>query len=77
MKAILEYDLNDTDDEMALRRAVESGKMANFLWHLRHNFFRKYEYVEEGESEASWYTVQRDICDAMNEEGIDVDELTR
>ena len=35
MKAILEYDLNDSDDKMSHLRAVKSLDMAICLWEIR------------------------------------------
>jgi len=75
MKAKLTFDLNEADEEESLKRAVMADEMANFIWELRYNFFRKYEYVDDDEAEASWYTVQKDILQAISELPFDIDSV--
>lgn len=75
MKAKMIYDLNEPDEIDALRRVINADEVFSFLWELKHNFFRRYEYVEEGECEASWYTVKQDICDEINKLPFDIDDL--
>lgn len=43
-KAILEYDLNDSDDIMAHERAVKSLDMALALWEFGYNTRKKLEW---------------------------------
>jgi hypothetical protein len=75
MKARIEFNLNKPDEEESLKRAVMADEMASFIWELRYNFFRKYEYVDHDEAEASWYTVQKDILQAISELPFDIDSV--
>lgn len=43
-KAILEYDLNDVDDEMSHMRAIKSFEMAMVLWEIVNNMKKGVEY---------------------------------
>jgi hypothetical protein len=66
MKAILEFDLNDNDDEMAHRRCIESTKMAVALFDILNNAWRNVETVEDYQENINAY------C-----EGINLDDLIR
>jgi hypothetical protein len=75
MKAKIHFNMNKPEEEEALKRVIMADEMASFIWELRYNFFRKYEHVEEDEAGASWYTVQSDILEAINELPFDIDDL--
>ena len=40
-KAILKFDLNDSDDIREHLKAVHSNEMALLIWELKHNILRK------------------------------------
>jgi len=75
MIAKLTFDLIEPDESDSLKRALMADEMASFIWELRYNFFRKYEYVDDDEAEASWYTVQKDILQAISELPFDIDSV--
>ena len=75
MKARIQFNMNKPEEEEALKRVIMADEMASFIWELRYNFFRKYEYTEEDEAEASWYTVQKDILQAISELPFDIDSV--
>jgi len=52
MKAILEFDLDNPDEEMAHKRACKALDMACVLFEIEHNLKKKCEYkVEENRRE--------------------------
>lgn len=56
MKAKLEFDLNDADDNMAHLRAVKSLDMALVLWEIEHNLKKKCEnLIDSMDSNADAY----------------------
>jgi hypothetical protein len=51
MKAILEFNLDDNDDEESHRLALKASKFYSALWDIRQNVFRparKHGYTDEG-----------------------------
>ena len=44
MKAILEFNLDEEADDMALKRCHKSLAMANVLWEFLHNSRKRIEY---------------------------------
>lgn len=48
MKAILEFDLNEIDDQVAHIRCVKALDMALFIWELRSNMRKRMFYEAEG-----------------------------
>lgn len=79
MKAVLEYNLNDSDDAMAHLRAVKSLDMALVLWEVMYNIRKGIEWdIESGK-----YKDQNELLDAIiekinsyyDEHGIIIDEL--
>jgi hypothetical protein len=51
MKAILEFNLDDNDDEESHRLALKAGKLYSALWDIRQNVFRparKHGYANDG-----------------------------
>ena len=79
MKAVLEYNLNDSDDAMSHLRAVKSLDMASVLWEVMYNFRRDIEWdIESGK-----YKDQNELLDAIiekingyyDEHGVIIDEL--
>jgi hypothetical protein len=51
-KAILEYDLNDFDDQMAHKRAIKSTSMALALWEIIYNTKKRVENEIERDEES-------------------------
>ena len=77
-KATLEFDLNDSDDQMAHLRAVKSLDMALALWEIIYNTKKKIE-SEIGENKLDGYDtldkVYEKIWESLDEHGIKIDEL--
>ena len=79
MKAVLEFNLNDSDDAMAHLRAVKSLDMASVLWEVMYNIREGIEWdIESGK-----YKDQNELLDAIiekingyyDEHGVIIDEL--
>ena len=77
-KAILEYDLNDSDDAMAHLRAVKSLDMALAFWKIIYNTKKGIEW-EIAENKLDGYEVldkvYEKIWQSLDEHGIKIDEL--
>ena len=71
-KGILEYDLTNADDEMAMKRAMKSTDMASFIWEPQHNFWRKWKHDETDFNLDTYREALGDLLDAHN---INIDEL--
>jgi hypothetical protein len=77
-KAILEYDLNDTDDAMAHMRAIKSLDMALALWELLNNSKRTLEramHEKEMDKYEALDMVYERIYELMDEHNIKLDDL--
>lgn len=78
-KAILEYDLNDSDDEMAHLRAIKSLDMALVLWELTYNtkksIHNQIEFQEIKDPYEAVDKVFEKLWEEMNERGINLDQL--
>ena len=72
MKAILEFDLDNADDEMALKRAIKSTDMACFIFELKHNFWRKYKHDE---SDFNVENYREALGRLLEEHNINVEDL--
>lgn len=84
MKAILEFNLNDSDDQMAHNRCIKSLDMAMALWTIVHNTKKGLEHqmagLEFGEKkELNMYEVldlvYDEIYKILEEHNIDTDKL--
>lgn len=82
-KAILKFDLNDQDDEMAHKRAVKSTDLALALWEIEVNLRKRIEMALQAKElkneDVEVYDVI-DICmenifDIMKDRSIDIDDL--
>jgi hypothetical protein len=77
-KAILEFDLNDSDDTMAHLRAVKSLDMAMALWDIVHNSKKGLEWSME-DKEIDKYDalelVYKKIHEILDDHNINTDEL--
>ena len=77
-KAILKYDLNDTDDAMAHMRAVKSLDMALALWDITHNTKKSIEWSLEGKEIDKYEVldiVYEKIYEILEEHNIKMDDL--
>ena len=77
-KAILKYDLNDTDDAMAHMRAVKSLDMALALWDITHNTKKRIEWSLEGKEIDKYEVldiVYEKIYEILEEHNIKMDDL--
>ena len=78
-KAVLEYDLNDADDEMAHLRAVKALDMALVLWELCHNtkkgIHHQIEFQEIKDPYEAVDKVFEKLYEEMNDRGINLDQL--
>jgi len=72
MKGILEFDLDNNDDEMAMKRAMKSTDMASFIWELQHNFWRKWKHDE---TDFNLDTYRESLSDLLDAHNINIDEL--
>lgn len=81
MKAKLEFDLNDPDDQMAHFRCVKSLDMALALFEILHNTKKGIEYKIEGSNITDPYEVvdiiMEKIWDDATARGVNTDELIR
>jgi len=71
-KGILEYDLANRDEEMAMRRALKSSDMAMFIWELQHNFWKEWKHDE---TDFNLETYRKALGDLLDVHSINVDEL--
>jgi len=80
-KAILEYNLNDFEDEMAYKRAVKSLDMALAIWEIVHNVKKRVNNRIEFDEllDLSQYDivdlVYEHIYDELKQRSINIDEL--
>ena len=77
-KAILKYDLNDTDDAMAHMRAVKSLDMALALWDITHNTKKSIEWSLEGKEIDKYEVldiVYEKIYEILEEHNIKMNDL--
>ena len=77
-KAILEYDLNDSDDMIAHLRAVKSLDMAMALWDIVHNTKKGLEWSMEGKEIDKYDALElvyEKIHEILNDHNIITDEL--
>lgn len=77
-KATLEFDLNDSDDQMAHLRAVKSLDMALALWEIIYNTKKKIESeIEENKLDGydTLDKVYEKIWESLDDHGIKIDEL--
>lgn len=72
MKAILEFDLSNPDEEYAHRRCVDSFKMAAVLFEITHNLKRKWKFSEK---EPTLDEVFEEIHKLVEDYGISITNL--
>jgi cell fate (sporulation/competence/biofilm development) regulator YmcA (YheA/YmcA/DUF963 family) len=77
-KATLEYDLSDSDDIMAHKRAVKSLDMAMALWDIVHNTKKGLEWSMEGKEIDKYDALElvyEKIHEILDDHNINTDEL--
>jgi hypothetical protein len=77
-KAILEFDLNDPDDQMAHMRAVKALDMALVLWEIAYNTKKGIKNEIEFNKIDAYEAVDKvfeKLWEEMNEHGINLDDL--
>jgi hypothetical protein len=72
MKGILEFNLDNRDEEMAMKKAMKSSDMASFIWELQHNFWRTWKHDE---TDFNLFTYREALCDLLEKHDINIDEL--
>jgi len=72
MKEILKFDLNDEDDKISHKECIKAPDMAQFIWELKHNFWRKWKHDE---TDFTLDNYKEALCDLMEEHNINPDEL--
>lgn len=79
MKAILEFDLNDPDDNMAHKRCVKSLDMALALWEIQTNLRKRCENMVEHSKEESKFEaleiIFQELREIFDDNNINTDEL--
>ena len=76
MKAILEFDLNDSEDVGAHKRCVKALDMAMSIHEILNHFRNELKYGDlTGEAYAVIEKCQADIIEILDSNSVDVDEL--
>ena len=79
MKAILEFNLDDSDDALSHFRCVKSLDMVLALWHLHYDLRKQIERKIDQDSAIDLYDLGdyfiQLVQEILNEHGINVDEL--
>jgi len=73
VKAKLKFNLDDHEDRLNHLRCIKSSDMAEFIWELKHNFWRKWKYDDSG---FNLETYKEALWELMDEYNINIDELT-
>jgi hypothetical protein len=77
-KATIEYDLNDSDDLYAHKRAIKSLDMTIALWEITHNTKKGLEWSMEGKDLDKYDALElvfEKIFEVISEHNIDIDDL--
>jgi hypothetical protein len=77
-KAKIEYDLSDSEDVYAHKRAIKSLDMALALWTITHNTKKSLEWSMEGKEMDKYDALElvyEKIYEIMAEHNIDLDDL--
>lgn len=72
MRAILEFDLAETEDVTLHLQCVKANDMASFIWEVSHNMFRKWKHNDE---DLNVDTLREEIQRLLDEHNINPDEL--
>jgi len=74
MKATLEFDFENEDDQAEHLRCVKSSDMACFIWELKHNFWRKWKHDETDFNLDNYKEALSELLESYN---INIDELIK
>ena len=74
MKAILEFNLTDPDDNIAHLRCIKSTDMAIALWQIR-MLRKELEWMEDNK-ELTTENVMSKIFEILDDHNVNTDELT-
>jgi hypothetical protein len=78
-KVILEFDLDNPDDQMAFKRATKATDMAITLFEITHNIQRQVESMYGAQDKQIDWDLMDDIFDLIHEQledrNINIDEL--
>ena len=77
-KAKIEYDLSDSEDVYAHKRAIKSLDMALALWTITHNTKKSLEWSMEGKEMDKYDALElvyEKIYEIIAEHNIDLDDL--
>lgn len=74
MKAILEFNLTDPDDNVAHLRCIKSTDMAIALWQIR-MLRKELEWMEDNK-ELTTENVMSKIFEILDDHNVNTDELT-
>ena len=75
MKATLKFNLLDPDEQKEHLRCILSTKMANVLWEMHNNAFRKLENDGDSAYNQGVLDTLEMMLDLMEEDGIYINEL--
>ena len=78
MKAILEFNLDDLEDERAHLRAIKALDMALVLWEINYNTKKKiYNRIESENLDLfqAVYAIFNEIENELHQHGVDLEQL--
>ena len=78
MKAQINFDLENLDDEIELKRFLKATDMALVLWELMHNSKKSLEWKMESDTISRYYALDmvfERITELLEEHDINVDKL--
>ncbi len=78
MKATLEFNLDEPDEELAYQRCIKSKDMAMALWEVTHNTKKHLEWVIESKDMDKYATLElvfEKINEILKDNNIDTDKL--
>lgn len=79
-KAILEYNLSNSEDAASYTRAVNADKMASALFEIQYNMLRKIRHIAESkdlDSHDALDLVADEMENILNECYLNVEEITQ
>jgi Zn-dependent oligopeptidase len=79
MKAILEFNLDELEDEQRFKRCNKSDDMAFAIWDIVYNTKKRLEYSVENKEINKYETIEivfDEIYSILNKHNVSIDELT-
>lgn len=74
-KAVITWNLKDSDENQDFKRFVKSRDMAMLLWELKHNSYKKCEQLVDQSGDDDLYVVFEYINKLFEDYSIDIDDL--